>query len=118
MAAVITSLLRDPYFARRDVGEVDPHAIGVALGYRARARQEPLGGRARKAVRVFDLSVQRVPALHDDARIGARCDGGVGFELSAQRAIVRNPVAAERIAHATPNVKLSEAVPHVYLLFP
>ena len=48
-------------------------------------------------------------------RIVARCDGGVGFELGAQWAVVRNPVAAERIAHATPNVKSSQGVPHAHL---
>ncbi len=48
-------------------------------------------------------------------RIVARCDGGVGFELGAQWAVVRNPVAAERIAHASPNVKLFERIPHAFL---
>ena len=40
---------------------------------------------------------------------------GAGFEQGAQRAVVRNPVVAERIAHATPNVKISEAILHAYL---
>ena len=31
VGGAITSLLRDPHFARRDVGEVDPHAVSVAL---------------------------------------------------------------------------------------
>src|ERR1700733_7655872 len=118
VGGAIASLLRDPYFAGRDVGKVDPHAVGVTLGHRARTRREALGGRSRRAARIFDLSVQRVPVLHDDARIGTGCDGGIGFELGAQPAVVRNPVAAERIAHATPDVKLSKGVPHVYLRVP
>ena len=53
---------------------------------------------------------------HDDAGTVARCDGGIGLKLGAQRIIVRDPVAAQLIEHASPNLILSEGVVHAFLL--
>jgi hypothetical protein len=112
--ARLKSLLRDLHFGRRDVCEVVAQAVGVALGHLARSRRQTLL-HARRTEPVLNLHVQRIAVLHDDAGTVARRDGDVGLKLGAHRIIVRNPVAAKRIEHASPKVKLSEG-PSMLLL--